>query len=372
MGGSIIIIPDSFKGSMSSGEAADIIETEAKRFTNCDCIKIPIADGGEGSVDCILALLGGHKEYVQVKSPENLDIVACYGIAKDKTAIIEIAESSGITKQTTFQALEATTYGFGQLIMDAFGKGCRKFLLCLGGSATTDGGCGMAAALGGRFIDAEGYEFIPVGSTLSRIARIDLSSIDVRVSGSVFTIMCDVENPLYGKQGAAYVFGPQKGALEKDIEILDKGLRNLCEVLKKLTGKDYSMLKGGGAAGGAGCGCCAFLGAKIRSGIEVMLEISRFDEKKKDSKLIITGEGKLDRQSLMGKVLSGIKRHAGDIPIVVFCGSCEIPSKELERIGINVVEIGRGIPLEEAITNGSKYLKDKAGIYFKSSGGDLA
>lgn len=371
MGENIIIIPDSFKGSMSSGKVADIIETEAKRYTSCECIKIPIADGGEGSVDCILALLGGRKEYVQVKSPENLDIAAFYGISEDQTAIIEIAESSGITKQTTFQALEATTYGFGQLIMDAFSKGCRKFLLCLGGSATTDGGCGMAAALGIRFIDSKGHEFIPVGSTLSRIAKIDFSSMDVRVAESVFTIMCDVENPLYGEQGAAYVYGPQKGALKKDIEILDKGLRNLCEVLKESTGIDYSTLKGGGAAGGAGCGCCAFLGARMQSGIEAMLEISRFDEKKKNSKLIITGEGKLDRQSLMGKVLSGIKRHAGDIPIVAFCGICEIPSNELDRIGINVVEIGRGIPLEESIANGSKYLKEKASIYFESIGGDL-
>lgn len=361
----IIIIPDSFKGCMSSIEVASIIEEEVKQSTNRECITLPIADGGEGSVECILASLGGTKEYVQVKSPENLDILAFYGISKDKTAIIEIAESSGVTKQTTYNAKEATTYGFGQLILDALNQGCRKFLLCLGGSATTDCGCGMAAALGIRFFNADGEEFVPVGGTLSQVTRIDMSQRDVRIKESEFTIMCDVENPLYGELGAAYVYAPQKGASKEDVVILDQGLRSICKVLKETTGIDYSTLTGGGAAGGVGCGCQAFLGAKIQSGIEAMLEITGFDERKKESNLIITGEGKLDRQSLMGKVLSGIKRHAEEIPIVAFCGICEIPEDELCGLGIHVIEIGRGISLEESMSHGSIYLKEKVSNYFK-------
>lgn len=355
----IIIIPDSFKGCMSSIEVASIIEEEVTKSTNRKCITLPIADGGEGSVECILASLGGTKEYVLVKSPENRDILAFYGISKDKTAIIEIAESSGITKQTTYQAKEATTYGFGQLILDALNQGCRKFLLCLGGSATTDCGCGMAAALGIRFFNADGEEFVPVGGTLSQVTRIDMSQRDVRIKESEFTIMCDVENPLYGELGAAYVYAPQKGASKEDVVILDQGLRRICKVLKETTGIDYSTLKGGGAAGGVGCGCKAFLGAKIQSGIDAMLEITGFDERKKESNLIITGEGKLDRQSLMGKVLSGIKRHAGEIPIVVFCGICEMSEDELRGLGIHAIEIGRGISLEESMKHGSMYLKEK-------------
>ncbi len=369
-GENMIIIPDSFKGSMSSTEVADIIAKEAKKCGYENCIKIPIADGGEGSVDCILASLGGHKEYVTVKSPENKDISAFYGIATDGTAIIEIAESSGITKQTSYQALEATTYGFGQLIRHALDKGCRKFLLCLGGSATTDCGCGMAAALGIGFFDGEEKTFIPVGGTLSQVTRIDLQGVDERIAESEFVVMCDVENPLYGEQGAAYIYAPQKGASQDEVLILDEGLKSICSVLKEYTGVDYSTLKGGGAAGGAGCGCAAFLGAKMKSGIEAMLEISKFDEKKEKCKLIVTGEGKLDQQSLMGKVLSGIKRHAGELPITVFCGICEIPEDELEIMGIHGIEIGRGIPVEESMRNGKKYLKEKAKDYFELSGGN--
>ncbi len=364
----MIIIPDSFKGSMTSIEVADIVAAEAGKQGYSNVIRIPIADGGEGSVDCILNSMGGHKEYVQVMSPEYKEITAYYGITEEKTAIIEIAESSGITKQTSFQALQATTYGFGQLILDALEKGCRKFLLCLGGSATTDCGCGMAAALGVRFYDETGQTFVPVGGTLSQVTKIELDTLDPRIAESEFVVMCDVENPLFGEEGAAYVYAPQKGANAEEVILLDNGLKAICEKIKEATGTDYSTLKGGGAAGGAGCGCCAFLGAKLQSGIEAMLQISRFDEKKLNCGLIITGEGKLDRQSLMGKVLSGIKRHAGELPITVFCGICAIEETELKELGIRAIEIGRGIPVEESMKNGKYYLQQKASEYFKEMG----
>ncbi len=360
----IIIIPDSFKGSMSAVEVADIIAEEAAKAGFENCIKIPIADGGEGSVECVLAGLGGCKEYVSVKSPEYKDITAYYGITEDETAIIEIAESSGITKQSSYQATEATTYGFGQLIFDALNKNCRSFLLCLGGSATTDCGCGMAAALGVRFLDVKGKEFLPTGGTLSRVDRIDISKLDTRIAESVFTVMCDVENPLYGEQGAAYVYGPQKGASPEEVLVMDEGLRHISKKLEEATAVDYSKVQGSGAAGGAGCGCMAFLGAKLQSGIASMLEISRFDGEKQDCKLIITGEGKIDEQSMMGKVLSGIRAHAGDIPMVAFCGIATAPKEVLDERQIKVIEIGRGIPLEESMYNGKIYLRNKAKEFF--------
>lgn len=360
----IIIIPDSFKGSMTSVEVADILASSARQHTGKTCIQIPIADGGEGSVDCILSALGGTKRFVRVKSPENLDIMAYYGVTLEGTAVIEIAESSGLTKQSTFRALRATTYGFGELIKDALDFGLRQFLLCLGGSATTDCGCGMAAALGVRFLDVNGERFIPDGGSLSEISRIDFSGIDSRISESEFIVMTDVESPLYGELGSAYVFAPQKGASPTEVQLLDDGLRHVCRVLEKETGTDYSFLPGGGAAGGVGCGCCAFLGAQLQSGIEAMLRISNFDDKVKDCCLIVTGEGRLDSQSMMGKVLSGIKRHAGEVPVVTFCGSCEMTEKEQEDAGIEVVEISRDVPLKEAIRNGKQYLKEKADHFF--------
>lgn len=363
----ILIIPDSFKGSMSSAEVASIIEDEVKRFPNVDCVSIPIADGGEGSVESILSALGGEKKYVTVKSPENIDISAFFGITNQGVAIIEIAESSGLTKQTSFQVMKATTFGFGQLIKAAMDQGCETIYLCLGGSATTDCGCGMAAALGVRFFDDKKNEFVPVGGSLSKIDDIDFSQIDPRIAKTKFVVMSDVESPLYGEQGAAYVFAPQKGATLDEVKILDDGLRNVCNVITKKTGIDYSNFKGSGAAGGCGCGCVAFLGAKIHSGIETMLQISQFEERIKDCSLIITGEGKIDRQSLMGKVLSGIKLHSGTKPITAFCGICELTEQEKKSFGINIIEIGRDIKFEESMKNGAKYLKEKVQNYLNGN-----
>lgn len=360
----IIVIPDSFKGSMSSTTVADIISDAICRGSNENVIKIPIADGGEGSTDCILSSIGGRKTEVNVKSPENKDILAYYGIAEDNTAIIEIAESSGITKQTSFNTKNTTTYGFGQLILYALDSGCRKFLLCLGGSATTDCGFGMAAAVGARFFDREDREFIPVGATLKNVARIDFDGLDSRIKESDFTVMCDVENPLFGKNGAAYVYAPQKGASTEDIELLDDGLKHASSVFKTQTGKDYSEIKGAGAAGGAGYGCIAFLNAKLKSGIEAMLEINDFDRKVRNCKLIVTGEGKIDSQSFMGKVLSGIINHSNGVKITAFCGMCDLNEDERLERGIDIVEIGRGISLEESMKNGEKNLKEKAEKYF--------
>lgn len=360
----VIVIPDSFKGSMSSREVADILTESAKRYLKCDVVKLPIADGGEGSVDCILRTRGGTRKSVPVHSPEGKPIEAEFGVIDEKTAVIEIAESSGLTKQTGFHALEAGTYGFGEQIRAALDMGYRDFFLCLGGSATTDCGCGMAAALGGRFQDKEGKDFIPVGGTLSEVSFIDLSCLDPRIAQSSFTVMSDVSSPLYGPMGAAYIFAPQKGASEAEVEILDAGLRHIAEIIERDCRTDCHM-DAAGAAGGTGYGCAAFLKAKLVSGIEGLLALCGFDALVKDCDLIVTGEGRLDRQSLMGKVLSGIRRHAGNIEIVSFCGICEVPPDELAKEHITPVEIGRGIELTESMERGAYYLGIAADSYFQ-------
>lgn len=359
---SIIVIPDSFKGSMTSTEVTDIICDELSKVTDENIIKIPIADGGEGSTDCILATLGGKKVTVTVKSPEMKNIEASYGITENGLAVIEIAESSGITKQTSFDAKNATTYGFGQLIKDALDKGCREFLLCLGGSATSDCGAGMAAALGAKF---DGVE-IPTGGSLCAVKNIDISSLDPRIMESKFTVMCDVENPLYGENGAAYVYGPQKGATEEDVKLIDAGLKSFSECMTTVdrTYENIASVPGAGAAGGAGYACMAFLGATLKSGIETMLEINKFDEKIKDCSRVITGEGKLDEQSFMGKVLSGIMTHSGSTKVTAFCGICSLTDDEKNSKNIDIIEIGRGIDVNESIKNGKVYLQKAAEGYF--------
>ena len=359
----VIVIPDSFKGSISSEEATEILATTAEKYLKCDVVKLPIADGGEGSVDCILRAKGGTKKFVQVHSPEGIMIEAAFGVMKDQTAVIEIAESSGLTKQTSFKALEATTYGFGELIKAALDIGCRNFFLCLGGSATTDCGCGMVAALGAKFYNQDGKEFVPVGGTLSEVSEIRLTDLDLRIKESTFTVMSDVSNPLYGTMGAAYVYAPQKGASPEEVKLLDEGLIHIGKLIEQESHVECNF-NGAGAAGGTGYGCVAFLGASIVSGIDGFLQICDFDNALENCSLIVTGEGRLDSQSLMGKVLSGIRQHGKDINIVSFCGVCEISINELEEQKITPVEIARGVELKESMEKGAYYLQIAADSYF--------
>ncbi len=361
----IIVIPDSFKGSMSSETVAKIIAGAIKETTSYEPVCLPIADGGEGSTLCVIKALGGTIEKTVVHSPENVLIKALYGVTPENQAVIEIAESSGITRQSKLNPMTASTYGFGELINAALNKGIRKFLLCLGGSATTDCGLGMAAALGARFFDKDKKEFVPTGETLLLVKNIDLSMLDKRIFESKFTVMSDVENPLYGINGAAFVYGPQKGASEAQVKILDAGLQQVSKICKKAGLIDCEGVKGAGAAGGAGYGCVAFLKAQIVSGINAMLDICKFDELVKDASLIVTGEGKFDEQSLMGKVVDGIRNRSSNKPMTVFCGICALDKEKQEALNIEAVEIGRGIPLEESIAHGDKYLKEKALAYFK-------
>ena len=360
----IIIIPDSFKGSLSSLEVAEILDLTIKKNTKFDTICMPVADGGEGTIDCVLAVMGGSKVYLNVKSPEWLEIEAYYAIIPENIGLIEFAQSSGITKQSSYNTAKATSYGFGQMISDGLNKGIRNFYLGLGGSATTDGGCGMAAALGMRFIDKSGKSFVPTGGSLKDIVEIEDSLFDKRIYESSFTVLSDVNNPLYGKNGAAYVYSKQKGALDFELEILDDGLRHLGNLLTNKYGVNFCEISGSGAAGGAGCGCIAFLNAKIVSGIDTVLKLYRFDEYIKKCDLIVTGEGKIDSQSLMGKVLSGIRKKSNNIPIIAFCGQCELEKDVLSELGIHSVEIKTGNSVEESVRNAKDYLQKASDSFF--------
>ena len=354
----VIIAPDSFKGAISSIKAADTIAGEVKAaFPDCTIVKMPIADGGEGSVDTILAALGGEVFQAEVLSPDGRTIGASYGIASNKAAIIEMAQSSGITRQEGLHPMTSNTYGFGQLIIAALDRRAGDFILCIGGSATTDGGCGMATALGAKFTDSSGNSFIPCGGTLGRIARIDTSGIDRMIRESRFTVMCDVENPLHGINGAAHVFGPQKGADRGQVLELDEGLRHFGAILHNHFGRDFANTPGAGAAGGLGAGCMAFLNAELVSGIEAILKLCDFKTHLADTDLIITGEGKLDSQSFSGKVLSGILSNAGEVPVISICGMCECDDELIRKHGLAVFEAREGISIEENMRDPEKYLR---------------
>ena len=351
----VVIIPDSFKGVLTSAQAADIIAAEVvARRPECEIIKIPIADGGEGSVDTLLSAVGGVKLTACVLSPDDRQIDAYYGITADGTAIIEMAQSSGLTRQDGLHPMTSNTYGFGQLILAALDKGARELVLCIGGSATTDGGCGMAAALGVRFFDTNGGEFVPCGGTLTKISRIDMAGIDARVRDSKLTVMCDVDNPLYGAKGAAYVFGPQKGASPQQVRELDAGLRHLGALWHRQALED---IPGSGAAGGLGGGCMAYLGAELVSGIDAILKLCRFKERLKGADLIITGEGRLDAQSFNGKVLSGILREAGDVPVISICGVCQCDEALLRAHSLTVYETSEDVSIAESMRNPERHLK---------------
>lgn len=282
------------------------------RLPGCEVRAIPVADGGEGSVDAFLAALGGEKVHARVAGPFFEPVESFYGLTDGgKTAIVEMAACAGLPLAGELRdpAL-TTTYGVGELIALAVEGGARKIILGLGGSATNDAGCGAAAALGVRFFDRTGTPFVPTGGTLGEVERIDVSAARERLRGVEITAMCDIDNPMYGENGAAYVFAPQKGAGPEQVRALDAGLRRLAGVMRRELGMDFAELPGAGAAGAMGAGVTAFLGASLQSGIESVLNAVDFDRAAADADLIFTGEGRLDSQSLRGKVVIGVARRA--------------------------------------------------------------
>lgn len=347
-----LLIPDSFKGTVSSMEICEILRARIMaHIPGAHVVSVPVADGGEGSVDCFLAALGGQRVEVTVKGPRFDDMTAFYGRLPDGTAVIEMAAAAGLPLMMDHKdPLGSTTYGVGQLMAHAIKSGAKRLIVGLGGSATNDMGAGAAAALGVRFLDADGREFVPTGGTLGKVARVDASALDL--GGVPITAMCDIDNPLCGKNGAAFVYGPQKGADETTMPLLDAGLAHLAGVVARDLGVDVLELPGAGAAGGMGGGMRAFFGAQLQPGIETVLETVRFDGLLKGMDCVITGEGRIDGQSLHGKVVVGVARHCKrqDVPVIAIVGDVGPDAQGAYEQGVTAIfsTNRRAVPIEAA------------------------
>lgn len=352
----VIIAIDSFKGCLTSAEAGEAAEKGIKNINpSCHTSVIPIADGGEGLLDVLVTATKG--EYITLSAHDPLMKMTetRYGLSGNgNTAIIEMAAISGLPLVPIEQRnpMLTTTFGTGELIKDALDKGCRDFIIGIGGSATNDAGLGMLQALGFRFLDKSGHTLGAGGRIMEAVTNIDTSSIHPALKEAHFMVACDVANPFHGPDGAAYIFAQQKGADPEMVQRLDKGLQSLAEVIKRTTGKDLTNYPGAGAAGGMGGGLLAFLHAELKPGTELLLEATGFPEKIKGADLIITGEGKADRQTAMGKVPYGILKEAQKehIPVIVLAGCIEnLP--ELNKAGFKgIFSIAPGpITPEEAM-----------------------
>ncbi|MEK5164105.1 glycerate kinase [Paenibacillus sp. FSL R5-0527] len=339
----ILIAPDSYKGSLSSKAVADCMEQGVLEVLPEAVIrKIPIADGGEGTVEAILSAVGGECRKLEVVGPQGEPVIAEYGIFDEgRAAVIEMASASGLTLVPAERRnpLTATTYGTGQLIKAALDAGCRQLIVGIGGSATNDGGVGMAQALGVRFLDAAGAEIGFGGGELQRIASIDTAGLHPGVAGCEITIASDVTNPLCGEQGAACVFGPQKGATPEMVARLDAGLRHLAGIIREQLGVDIAGVAGAGAAGGLGAGLIAFLDAGMARGIDIVMEAARFAEEVRDADLVLTGEGHTDAQTAFGKTPAGVAKLAKlhNKPVICVSGGIDAEVRGMYDSGIDVV-----------------------------------
>lgn len=337
-----ILVPDSFKGTLSAIEVCNIMKSSIKNlYKDANIISVPVADGGEGTVDAFLYALGGEKKSIWVSDAFNEQkILAHYAMLKDNIAVIEMAACAGLPLvKNRLEPDKTTTFGVGELIIDAINSGAKKIILGLGGSATNDGGCGMAAALGVNFKDEQDQEFIPTGGTLSQIYKIDMNNIYSKIKDIEFISMCDVDNPLCGRLGASAVFAPQKGADEDMVKSLDEGLAHLAKIIKRDLHIEVKDIKGAGAAGGLGAGSIAFLQSKLTKGIDVILDTIKFDELVSKADIVFTGEGKFDSQSLHGKVVMGVANRSQKYktPVIVVTGAIGENIQEAYNKGITAI-----------------------------------
>ena len=339
----IVIAPDSYKESMTALEVAQTIELGFQEILpNAVYCLVPVADGGEGTVTAIIDATAGHYIKKEVTGPLGDSVVALYGITGDgKTAVIEMAEASGLAlvPLSKRDPYITTSFGTGELILDALNQGVEKIILGIGGSATNDGGVGMIQALGGRFLDADGRELAFGGKALSELTTIDLSFIDARVNDCVFEVACDVDNPLTGERGASVIFGPQKGASSEMVSILDAALYHYSRKILAYLNMDVNAVKGSGAAGGMGAACVAFLQGNLRPGVDIVIEAVNLEAIIKDADLVITGEGKIDQQTCFGKTPIGVakiaKKHQK--PVIAIAGSLAEGYSEVYAHGIDAV-----------------------------------
>lgn len=366
----IVIAPDSFKGSLSAGEAAAAMEEGVREVVpGAGILLRPVSDGGEGMVDVVRSLLGAEIRRIEVCGPlpgQRVEARWAYSSVR-KLAVLEMAEAAGLSlvPARLRDPRRTTTYGVGQMIREALDCGADEVLIGIGGSATNDGGVGMALALGARFLDATGTPIPEGGGGLSTLAGIDLTQFDPRVSRTKLVVACDVTNPLTGPEGAAAVYAPQKGASADDVEALDKGLERLADAVKKTVGIDMRNMPGSGAAGGLGGGLAAFCGATLRPGIEIVLDLAGFDEALRGADLVITGEGKLDSQLKYGKALAGVLGRAtlAGVPVIGVVGSIEGEEEFLGEGGFMALAtlVGRDVPVEFAVAHAAPLLRQRTG-----------
>jgi glycerate kinase len=338
--GWILIAPDKFKGSLTAAEVAAAVAGGLRRAApSLELRAIPVADGGDGTIEAAVSA-GFERRSVTVRGPLGDPTEAAFGVS-NHTAVVELAEASGLRllPPGVFDPLHASTYGTGELIRAALDTGARTLVLGVGGSASTDGGAGLLAALGARFLDAAGGELEPCGASLADITSVDLAGLDARIAQTEVILATDVDNPLLGTFGAAAVYGPQKGAAPEDVLALETGLGRLVDVLTKQLGEHAvaaAAQPGAGAAGGVGYGAIVGLGAGVRPGIELMLELLGVEQAVRDARLVITGEGSLDEQSLRGKAPIGVARLAAlhGVPVLAVCGRLALTRDQLRQAGI--------------------------------------
>jgi glycerate 2-kinase len=363
----IVVAPDSFKGSLSAKDICKAVKMGAEKvFPDADVLEVPLADGGEGTMENMVYASGGKTIEVTVKGPLGLPVRASYGVLNDqKTAVIEMAQASGLPLLNVNERnpFKATSFGTGELIKDALNKGYRQFLVAIGGSATNDAGTGMLKALGMKFYDDNMVELPEGGGYLSLLHHYDDSGLDERIKESSFLVASDVNNKLCGENGASVIFAPQKGADAEMVSRLDTALNRFADVVYAQSKTDMREINGGGAAGGMGAALVTFLNAELRSGIDLMMKEIHFQELLSDADLVITGEGSLDMQTLEGKVIKGVADAAGKqgIPVIALTGNLNLPVNKFDSLGI--VSAFSVVPgpcsLETAFANGSEWITDR-------------
>ncbi|MGQ1908267.1 glycerate kinase [Marinifilum sp. RC60d5] len=366
----IVVAPDKFKGSLSGLEFCNAVEKGLLKYIpDAEIVKLPLADGGDGTVEVLKYYLEGELIFRNVNDPLGRSVKASYLYSEGKkTAYIEMAEASGISllKGDEANPMLTSTYGTGELIKDALDKGVQHIILGIGGSATNDAGLGMARALGFVFFDQNKEQLKGLGEDLIALDSIDNSTIHPRLKEVKFEVACDVDNPLYGENGAAYIYSPQKGASPQMVLALDAGLQNFNEVVKKQFNADFQLVRGAGAAGGLGAGCILFLKARLNSGIDLIKQEARFDEQIMGSDWIITGEGKLDSQTFSGKVIRGVLDSITSQKLALFCGVVDLKKEDLEKVKIDYIS---------QMVDYAKNLNDsikKAGVYLQEASQEFA
>ncbi|MEH7416340.1 glycerate kinase [Neobacillus drentensis] len=355
-----VLAPDSFKESMTAKNAALAMERGIRKvFPNAECVIVPMADGGEGTVESLVSMTNGEIIKTEVLGPLGEEIIAEYGLlGEGQTAVIEMASASGLEliKPEDRDPLLTTTYGTGQLIKHALDKGVKRFLIGIGGSSTNDGGAGMLQALGVSFKDERGEEISFGGGALERLRTIDLSDLDERIKDVKIDVACDVTNPLIGENGASAIFGPQKGATPKIVKVLDQNLAHYAEVMKEQLGKDIAHMEGAGAAGGLGAGLMAFLNAQLKKGVDLVIEYTSLEEQVQGADYVFTGEGSIDGQTLFGKTPYGVATIAQkySIPVIAFAGRIGTGVEPLYENGFTaIIGILKGVTsLEDALEAG--------------------